>query len=175
MASQKKIDIVKKIKDDLINTKSIVLTDHTGLTHQQIERLRKSIKKAGGNFVVVKNTLLKKALTDSPFEGKISENVLTGQTSVLLSINDEISALKELVRVVKELNLPKIKQGALKDKVLESAEVVRLAQLPPKEVLISQLLGMLKSPQSRLVFALKGNLSKLVLILKAVSQKEKVN
>lgn len=172
MASQKKIDIVKKIKEDLLNAKSIVLTDHTGLTHQQIERLRKSIKKAGGNFVVVKNTLLKKALAGSAFAEKISESIFHGQTSVLLSINDEITPLKELVKLVKELNLPKIKQGALKDRVLESNDVVRLAELPPKEVLIGQLLGMLKNPQSRLVFALKGNLIKLVLILNALSKKE---
>lgn len=172
MASQKKIDIVKKIKEDLINTKSIVLTDHTGLTHQQIENLRKSIKKAGGNFVVVKNTLLKKALAGSAFEEKINESIFHGQTSVLLSINDEITPLKELVKLVKELNLPKIKQGALIDRVLESNDVVRLAELPSKEVLIGQLLGMLKNPQSRLVFALKGNLIKLVLILKAISEKQ---
>lgn len=175
MPSQKNIDLVKKLKENLLKSKSIVLTDHTGLTHQQMEKLRKSIKKSGGDFVVIKNTLLKKALTDTSFSGKIEGSVLEGPTSILLSITDELAPLKELVSQQKELNLLKIKIGAFIDKALEEKEVIRLAQLPTKEVLLAQLLGMLKTPQTRLVFALKGNLIKLALVLKAAAEKKESN
>lgn len=175
MASQKKIESVKKINETLIKAKSIVITDHTGITHQQLELLRKNLKKVGAKFLVVKNTLLKKAALKTNFEDKLENNALQGPTSVLLSIDDEISPLKELIKASKELNVLKIKQGALIDKILTPEEVERLASLPQKSVLLGQLLGMLKSPQTRLVYTLKGNLINLVLLLKAISQKEKVN
>lgn len=175
MPAQKKIDIVQKINRDVVKAKTIVISDHTGLTHKDLEKLRKNVKKAGGNFIVTKNTFLKKALLGTPFEGKIEQTILTGPTSVLLAIDDEISALSELYKTIKELNLPKVKGGALTDKVLTINDIISLSQLPSKEVLIGQLLGMMKSPHTRLVFALKGNLIKLVLLLKAVSEKKQVN
>lgn len=175
MPSQKKIETVAKLKESLLKTKSIVLTDHTGTTHLQLEKLRKNIKKLGGDFLIVKNTLLKRALEETPFADKINKDLLTGPTSVLLSFKDEISPLKALVSVTRELNLLKIKQGALTNKSLDDKEVIRLAELPPKEILLSQLIGMLKNPQTRLVYSLKGNLIKLALVLKAVSEKKQIN
>lgn len=174
MPSQKKVDAVKKINKNISEAKTIVLSDHTGLTHKQIESLRKNVKKAGGTFTVSKNTLLKRAFIGTPFEGKIEESSLNGPTSVLLAIDDEISPLKELYKTIKELNLPKIKGGALTDKALTIDDVISLSQLPSKEILIGQLLAMMKSPHTRLVFALKGNLIKLALVLKAI-EKSKSN
>lgn len=168
MASTKKIEEVKKIKETLSKAKSVVITDHTGITHKQLEALRKNLKKVGGSFFVIKNTLLKKAAEKTDFEDKLQNEALHGPTSILLSMDDEISPLKELVKAIKDLNVLKIKQGALTDKVLTSQEVIKLASLPNKDVLISQLLGMLKSPQTRLVYSLKGNLIKLALVLKAI-------
>lgn len=175
MATQAKKETVEKIKESLSQAQSLVLTDHTGLTHKQMESLRKAVKQVGGNFYVAKNTLLKKALEGSVFEGKVKENFLQGPTSILLSVNDEITALQKLIKAIKEFNLPKIKQGALKDRFLTDNEVITLANLPSKKVLISQLIGMLQSPQTRLVFALKGNLTKLTLILKALLGKKQIN
>ncbi len=175
MASQKKIETVKKVKEKLELGKSIVLADHTGLNHKTIESLRKNIKKAGGTFLVIKNNLLKKALENTEFDNKISEDVFAGQTSLLISTDDEISPLKELVRINRELNLPKIKAGAFKDRSLNTADIIRLADLPHYDILVSQVIGMLKSPQTRLVFALKGNLIKLALVIKAISEKNKTN
>lgn len=175
MASAKKVELVKKLKENLTKTKSLVLTDHTGTTHLQLEHLRKNVKKLGGDFLIVKNTLLKKALATTDFQDKVDEKLLTGPTSLLIALDDEIAPIRELVKTSRELNLLKIKQGALSDRILTSEEVIRLAGLPGKEVLIGQLLGMLKSPQVRLVYTLKGNLIKLALILKAVAEKKQTN
>lgn len=173
MANQKKIETVKKLKENLGKSKSLVLTDHSGLNHQQMEKLRKAIRKAGGLFMVVKNRLLQKAVEKTVFADKINPNALTGQTSLLLAVDDEIAPLKELVKSVSELNLPKIKQGVLADKILDEERVIRLANLPDKEILLAQLTGMLKNPQTRLVFSLKGNFVKWILVLKALLEKRK--
>lgn len=170
MPAQKKLDLVKKLNKDVSSAKTVVISDHTGLTHKQIESLRKNVKKAGGTFTVSKNTLLKKAFEGTSFEGKIDESMLNGPTSILLSIDDEISPLKELFKTIKELNLPKVKGGALTDKSLTVDNIILLSKLPSKEILIGQLLGMMKSPHTRLVFSLKGNLIKLALILKAIEK-----
>ncbi len=176
MANQKKIEKVKKLNEELNKAKSVVLTDHTGLTHQQMEKLRRQVKKAGGNFQVVKNTLLRKSLKDTPFVNVINEEALVQPTSLLTGLTDQLAPLKELVKLVNEFNLPKIKQGALPDKILTSGEVIKLASLPDRKVLLTQVVAALKSPSQKLVFTLNGNLAKLVLILKAVLDKrEKVN
>ncbi len=172
MPTAKKIESVKKLNENLKKAKSLALTNHTGLTHQQMEKLRRNINKNGGYFSVVKNTLLKKALADTFFSDKVSEQNLQGPTSLLLSYEDEISALSELFKFQKDSGLPTVKQGALTDRILTGADVLRIGQLPSKEVLLAQLTGMLKNPQSRLVFALKGNLMKLVMVVKAISEKK---
>lgn len=175
MASQKNLNLVQKLKENLLKSKSIVLTNHTGLTHQQMEKLRKSVKKSGGDYVVIKNTLLKKALTGTSFSDKIEDAILEGPTSILLSMKDELAPIRDLVSSLKELTLLKIKKGALTNKALDENEVIRLALLPTKDVLLAQLLGILKTPQTRLVFALKGNLIKLALVLKAIEKKKNTN
>ncbi len=172
MQTDKKIESVKKIKEDLTKTKSIVLADHTGLNNQQIELLRKNVKQAGGKFTVIKNSLLKRALKDSSFSDKILDETLNGPTSAILAFEDKIEPIKELVKIASENNIPRIKQGALINRILTSEEVIRLSKLPAKSILIAQLLGMMKSPQTRLVYALKGNLIKLALIIKAISEKK---
>lgn len=175
MPTQKKITQVQNLKTDLGKTKSLVVADHTGLNNQQIETLRKNVKKAGGKFTVIKNTLLKIALKDTTFSDKIESKSLSGPTSLVLSFEDEINPLKELVRLAKEYKLPKIKGGALTDRMLTENDILRISDLPPKEILLAQLLGMIKSPHTRLVFALKGNLIKLALVIKAISEKKRSN
>lgn len=151
------------LKDKFAKAKSVVLTSYTGLTVAEQTTLRADLKSAGGEFVVAKNTLLRIVL------GKEELNKsLQGQTGVLFSYDDEISALKKLVEFVKTKEKPEIKEGLLADKILTRQDLMELAKLPGKNELIAMLLGHLQGPATGLVNVLQAGVRNLVYVLEAV-------
>jgi len=161
----KKEAIVAELSTKIQKAKSIVFTNYQGLTHVQLEHLKKALKKADAELVVAKNTLLKLALdqtqNDSEFEGP---------TATIFSYSDPIMPLKALAKTIKELKLPIIKFGFFENKNISADEITKLASLPPREVLIAQFVGTLKSPLYGLHRALNWNIQKLVLTLYAIQQ-----
>ncbi|MBI3385325.1 50S ribosomal protein L10 [Candidatus Gottesmanbacteria bacterium] len=169
MPNQRKINIVSDLADKLGKAKSFVLTDYRGLTHKQIEELKKSLQKAQAEFLVVKNTLLLRAMSNHQLP--MTNDQLTGPTGVLFSYADEIAPLKILAKSIKSLSLPKIKLGYFDKKELSLSEVNRLITLPSKDVLLTQLAAQMKSPLFGLHRALSWNMQKLVFVLSSIKQK----
>jgi len=164
----KKEQIVAKLADKVGRTKGLVFTNYQGLTHQQLEKLKKAIKSLQGELVVTKNTLLKRSLEISNFKFQISNFKLP--TATLFLYGDPIEPLKQLAKTIRELNLPTIKFGILDQQAITSEEVLKLATLPSRDVLIAQLLYQMKAPIYRLHRALSWNTQRLVLTLKAVEK-----
>lgn len=176
MPTQKKIDSVKSFEEKLSKAKSVIFTDYRGLTHKQLEDLRKALKKEKAEFVVFKNTLIKIAIEKNDNLKKHAEGLrsaLNNPTAVLLSFGDQITPLKELAKFIKGKDLPKIKLGVIEDKVITGEQVLEAAKLPAREVLIGKLVGTLNSPIYNLHWALSGNLRKLVFVLNQVAQNKK--
>jgi len=175
MPNPKKIAIVSNLKDKIKKAKSLVFVDYKGLTHQQLEELRKNLKDRG-EFEVTKNTLIKIALRPDLVgtQGKPLDLDLAGPTGVLFSYEDEISPLSEMAKFIKKFQLPKIKFGIFGGKIYSETEVIRLSLLPGKEVLLSQVVGGIKTPLNGLVYCLNGNLEKLVVTLEEI-RKKRVN
>ena len=162
-----KASLVSELKDVLSKSKSVAVVDYKGLKVSQATELRRTIKKAGGQIVVTKNTLFSIATG-------IKDLKIDGPSAFVFSLTDEVSAIKALSDFAKKNTLPTFKMGLLSDKLLTKDEITVLADLPSKEVLISQVLGGLNSPITGLVYNLNWNLSKLVRTLDAVRAK-KVN
>lgn len=165
--NQKKKDIVNNLTEDLKDAKSIVLADYRGMTMKQLEDLRKALRSVNAKFIVAKNTLLKISLGDL---GEKLSDYFKEPTAVLISKGDEVAPLKELAKFFKTFQKPVIKAGVLGKDILTSGDVERLGHLPTREVLLAQLLGNLNSPISGLVYALNGNLQKLVLVLSKIKK-----
>lgn len=170
MVTQHKIDIVKELTDKLSRAKALYLIDPTGLKHKQLEEVRKILKKAEAELTVTKNTLLKRALAG--VKKTISDTHLTGPTASLLAYRDEVAPLRELVHFIKNAAAGKIKTGLLGAAELTTADVERLATLPPRDTLLAQLVGQLQAPISGLYYALSWNLRKLVWTLDTVKNKK---
>ena len=170
MTTQKKIDVVRDLTDKLARAKSIILADYRGITHKQLEDLKRAVKKTGSDFIIVKNTLLTKALAAfSPeFKKEDLDKKLVGPTAALLAYEDEVSPLRELYKVMKLLSLPKIKFGYLGNQELNEEDITKLVKLPGKNVLIAQFVGQLKAPLYGLHRALGWNIQKFVFVLEAV-------
>lgn len=176
---QKKIELVGQFEEKVKRAKALVLTDYRGMTHQQLEALKKALKGVEAELVVTKNTLLKRALEignwklstkgGSASGGEIG-NSLTGPTATLFAFGDVIAPLKELAKTIKALKIPAIKLGLLDGKTLTGEDVLKLATLPSREVLIAQVVGGMKSPIYGLHRALVWNLQRLVLTLKAIEK-----
>lgn len=162
---EKKEQIVATIKEKLEKAKSLVFTNYQGLTHKQLEGLKRAIKAVDAELAVTKNTLLSRAMEDGKWK---VENPFEGQTATLFAYGDSITPLKELAKTIKLLKLPTIKFGILEGKALTGDEVLKIASLPSREVLIAQIVGGFKSPIFGLHRALAWNLVKLVMTLSAI-------
>lgn len=165
---QKKVDIVASFSDKFTKAKAVVFTNYEGLTHKQIEGLKKAIKPLEGEYVVAKNSLVTRSLDDNKIKLR-EDHVLEGPTGTLFIYNDIVSPLKALAKLIKELNLPKVKFGIMEGDFITNDQVMKLSSLPTREVLLAQLVGGLKSPIFGLHRALNWNLQKLVLTLNAVA------
>lgn len=171
---EKKQAIVAKLSEKVEKAQALVFTNYAGMTHVQLEQLKKGLRAVNAELAVVKNTLLKRALkqgeSKEPFTLDASPFSLDGPTATLFAFDDPIPALKELAKSIKKLKLPTIKFGIFDGKVLAEKDVVRLSTLPSHDVLLAQFVGGLKSPLFGLHRALSWNLLKLVTTLKAIEK-----
>lgn len=158
--------VVASLSDKFGKAKAVVFTNYAGLTHQQIEALKRELKKAESEFVVAKNSLIERS-SDKKLEG---QHILEGQTGTLFLYNDIVEPLKALAKTIKELNLPDVKFGIMDGSFITAEQVNKLATLPTRDVLLAQVVFGLKSPISGLHRALNWNLQKLVMTLNAVAQ-----
>lgn len=168
---QKKEAIVAEVQAKVQKAKAMVFTNYQGLTHHQLEALKRAVKKVDGEFVATKNTLLLRTLADKNLSEEDKEH-FQRPTATLFIYNDLVDPLKELAKTMKELNLPTIKFGIIEGKSVSEADVIKLSTLPPLPVLRAQLLGQMQSPIFGLHRALRWNIQSLVMILNGISQKK---
>lgn len=165
MPNAKNVATVNLLKTKLKDAKSLVFADASGLSVNLQRELRQTVKLAGGELIVVKNTLLKLALG--------VKELLPGPTITLLAYEDEIAPIKALAEFAKTHELPKIKAGFLAKEPLSKEQVETLANLPTRIELLAKTVGSLKAPITGFVNVLQGSLRKLVYVLKAVSLHDK--
>lgn len=168
---QKKELLIAEISEKIEKSNGMVFANYQGLTHQQLEGLKKNLKKADSEFIAVKNTLLQRALANK-IDKETSAQYFTQPTGALFIYSDIVDPLKELSKTIKEFKIPVIKFGILEGKVVTDQEVTKIASLPPLPVLRAQLLGQMKAPISGLHRALRWNLQSLVMTLKAIESKK---
>lgn len=171
---EEKAKLVNSYKEKIKGSSLVVFFDFTGIDASPLSRLRAEIKEKGGEIVVAKNTLIYRAFMDTVVADH--REILVGPTAMLFAYQDPVSPTKVLFEFLKELDkdnyLRKIKGGYMQGRFLKPADVQALAELPPKEVLISRLMGAIQGPIYALVMALKAVPQKLVLTLKAIEEKK---
>ncbi len=153
--------IVAGLVETLKNSSSGVLVNYEGITVAEDTQLRNELRKAGVNYSVVKNTLVRRALDDAGLSEL--DEVLNGTTSLAVSNDDPIAPIRVIYKFAKGLGDDRfhIKAGFMDGKVLPMEDIAALAELPSKEVLLSQLLGMLLAP-----------LTSLAIVTKAIAEKD---
>ncbi|MCK8825779.1 50S ribosomal protein L10 [Fuchsiella alkaliacetigena] len=168
MPTREKELIVEELTDKFSETKAAVLTDYCGLDVAQVTELRNQLREAGVDYKVVKNTLALLAAKNADFEE--IEEYLTGPTAIAFSDEDPVAPAKVLVEFAKEHEELEIKGGLVEGDLIDLEQVKSLADIPPREVLIAQLLAKMKAPVNGLVNALNDPLQSLAYTLKAIKE-----
>ena len=143
---------VAELHEKIKGSVSGVLVDYRGLTVEQDTKLRAEMRKAGVEYKVIKNTLIRFALSDTGLEALDAH--LENPTAIAISADDAIAPAKILTEFASKNEALEIKGGYLEGQVMDVAEIEALGKIPPKETLIAQLLGGLNSPLSALAIVL---------------------
>lgn len=149
----------------------LFVVDYTGLKVDKFAELRKRLRAAGAELHVYKNTFVKKAAERAGFPEEIG-GALTGQSAVVTGEKDVCAAAKVMKTFADEFQKPQLKAGILDGKYLDVAGIKALADLPSREVLLAQLLGVLQAPASQLVRLLNEPAASLARVLKAKTEEK---
>lgn len=142
----KKADVVSEIREKAQRAKSVVLIDSRGLSVLQDTFLRKILREAEVDYKVYKNTMINFAIKDTEFEGIAP--FLEGPTALAFSYDDATKAAGIINKQKKDMPNLDFKAGIIEGVVYDAQGMLVIADIPSREVLLSRLLGSLKSPIS---------------------------
>ena len=167
MNTEAKQVVVDELAEKLRGSAAFYLTDFTGLNVKSITDLRARLRKAGVEYLLVKNTLAERALQglDLP---DIAE-FFRGPTALVIGKQDPLAAAKVVADFAKEHdNRPALKAGIVDRRAVTAEEIGRLAKLPPREQLLAELAGALESPMAQFAFVLQAKLTEMLGLLEAL-------
>lgn len=170
MERSTKEQIVNTVKGDLEGVSSIFLCDFNGLTVEKDTQLRRSMREQGSSYSVVKNTLLKLAFVDSDFD-QVSDH-LKGNTALVYNKENPVEVAKLIRDFSGDNDAFKFKAGVVEGKVIDANGLKALADLPPKEVLVSKLMFMMNYPVQGMVNSLSAISRNFVVALDQIRQKK---
>ncbi len=150
---QAKQVVIDEIKEKVSRATSVVLVDARGVTVSQDTVLRKTLREAGVDYKIYKNTMIELAVKGTEFEGLTQ--FLSGPTTVAFSYEDPTAAASILAKATDEIKTLEFKGSFIDGTLYNAEETAKIAKIPSREVLISKLLGSIKSPVSSFARVLK--------------------
>lgn len=152
MKRNEKEQLVTELKDKIKGASAVYYTDFSGLNVKRMTELRRRLRRAGVEYVVIKNTLALRAVNESGLAG----SRLRGPTGIVVG-SDPVAAAKVLSDFAKENEQkPEVKGGLLDGKAIQPAQVQQLASLPSREQLLAELGAGFMSPMAAFAGAMNG-------------------
>jgi large subunit ribosomal protein L10 len=169
MKKAEKTDLVSDLTQSFGRASMALISEYKGMTAAESTELRRRLRAVHGELRVAKNTLVKLAIRDTRFAGLDSQ--LGGPVGLILSFEDPIAVAKTVTSFKEAGEKFKVRGGVLEGKPLTREEIQELANMPPKEVVMAQLLGLLQAPASALVRLLNEPGSALARVIDAIGKK----
>ena len=144
-----KAETVAAVEERLKAAKMAIVTEYRGLNVGQMTRLRREIRQVSGEYQVIKNTLIKRALKGTVYADL--ERLLNGPNGWVFAYDDPVMLSKALVKFADENDKLAIKGGVFEGQFMEPAQVKVLSQMPSKPELQAKLLAMIQAPATQLV------------------------
>lgn len=170
ISREKKTQMVADYVESLSRSEAAIMADYRGLTVANMTQLRQNLREVEGAFRVVKNSLFERALEEVGLP--VPTQYLDGPVAVGFCYGDAPPVAKALVDFAKGLDVLEIKGAILGTDIIDAEEVKGLADLPPREVLLAQLLGAVQGPMSNLVSVLNAPMREIAQVLKARSEQD---
>ena len=155
---EQKQAIVADLAEQLKNSPAGVVVNYQGITVEDDTKMRKALRAAGVNYMVMKNSLTGRACDEVGLSDM--KQYLTGMTAIAIGTTDAIAPAKVLKEYAEKIESFNILAGYLDGKVVDDATVKQLADIPSKEVLIAKLLGSIKSPLYGFAYAIQAIVDK---------------
>ena len=168
MLRKEKDAVIAEVAQLLSDRENLFVSDYRGLTVEQLTELRGKLRESGATFKVVKNTLGGIAADRSGREN--AKELLTGPTAVTFCGEDPVAAAKALADFARANPQLEVRGGLLDASLIDAADVKALASLPPRDVLVAQVVGTIASPLTGLVTVLQGTISGFVRALNQVAE-----
>lgn len=150
--------VVAELAEKMRSAQSGVVVKYQGITVGDDTEMRRKMREAGVEYVVMKNTLTGKACDEVGY-GEIKEH-LNGMNAIAISQNDPVAPAKILKEYASKIETFEIRVGFLEGKVIDSSTVNELAEIPSREVLLSRFLGSIQSPISGFARAIQAIIDK---------------
>jgi len=165
-----KSQIVSELQDKFQRAKGVVFTDYRGLTVEEITGLRNNLRSAALEYKVVKNTLAKIAAEGTPVS--TAKDNFIGPVGIAIGFDDPVLLVKKVLEFNKTNDKLQITGGIIEGGVCTFDALKRISELPPREVQLSMLAGVLQAPAGKLARLLNATLARFVYAMEALKQKK---
>jgi large subunit ribosomal protein L10 len=171
MKKEEKAKLVSGISEYIQNSNSMLFTDFSGLTVEQVNELRKEFRKANIDYKVSKNTLIKRALDNVENSDKIVP-YLKGPTGIVFGHDDPIEPIKILKKFIEKNNKPSVKVIYIEKLTYPGDKLEELSKLPSKKDLYGSILGCIVAPISGVPTVIQSVIGELVNVIDAIEKKK---
>ena len=170
---EEKIRIVSELKEKFEKARGVVFTDYRGLNVEEMTEMRNSLRSAGLEYKVVKNTLAKLAAADTDIEAV--KDIFNGPIGIAAGYDDPVLLLKKVLEYSKANDKLEIKGGVVEGGVCSPEQIKAISGLPPREVLLSMLAAGMQAPATKMAGLLNATLAQFVYALEALKDKKNNN
>jgi large subunit ribosomal protein L10 len=170
MNQQEKVANVEELVGDFGRATVALVVEYRGLTALEMDEFRRAVRAADGLCRVAKNRLAKRAIDGTPYAPL--GTMLQGPTALVMGFKDPVAIAKATVKLAESLPKLEIRGAVLDGAALPATEVKALAELPSREVVLAQLLGLLQAPATRLVRLLNEPAAQVARLVKALSERQ---
>jgi large subunit ribosomal protein L10 len=165
-----KEQVIQELKEEFSRAKAVVFTDYRGLTVADLSDLRSLLREGKLEFKIVKNTLAKIAAEGTSVSA--AKDAFKGPVGIAISYEDPVLAVRKILEYSKKNDKLKVGIGLIEGSVCASQELRAVADLPPRNVLLSMMAGGFQSPLNKLGWLLNATLSSFVNALEALKDKK---
>lgn len=165
---ERKGEILATYQDWLRRSQAVILVEYTGAKMKDMDAIRAKVRESGGEFHVVKNTLVRRVLKEQGMS--LPDEYLLKSTAMSFAFTDPAATAKALADATKTMAFVKVKAGFMADQMLNAAQVKALSELPPLPVVRAQLLGLLQAPAAKLARTIAEPARALAAVFRAYSE-----
>jgi large subunit ribosomal protein L10 len=170
MPRPEKVEKINELDEIFSKAQSVYLADFTGMSVELTNKLRSQFREKNVGYKVIKNTFAKRAVAEKEY--KDLNDHFEGPTAIAYSFEDPILPSKIIIDFARENEIPVLKASLVEGKAYDTDQTKELAKIPSKEILLSKMVGGLKSPINGLVFTLNGIIRNLVYVLDSVKEEK---